>query len=191
MTVLGVRGGRAASSLAVRLATVVAVLALVACSDSSKVGEGLEVKQGAEGANCRLGECTTTTSTTSTTLATTTTTRPGGPPAAARPTTTTTTTAPPTTTTTAPRQATFVIKIQSDTASGGQFLPRVATVRVGTLVRWTNTDTSPRSVEADEGQFASPPIPPGGSYDYRAEAGGSFNYHDGTRPYAVGTLQVN
>lgn len=174
-----------------RMATLaVAVLALSACSGSSKVGEGLEVKEGGQEANCRLGECTTTTTstTTSTTIATTTSTaRPSAAAAAARQ-TTTSTTAP--TTTTAPKQATFVIKIQSDTASGGQFQPRVATVRVGTLVRWTNTDTVARSVEADEDQFKSPSIPPGGSFDYRAEAAGSFNYHDGTRPYAVGTLQV-
>ena len=189
MTALGTAGGRAPRRRTALVAVVVAAVAtLVACGDSSKVGEGLEVKQGGEEATCRLGECTTTTSTTSTTIATTTT-RPTAVPVT-RQSTTTSPTAPPSTTTTAPRQATFVIKIQSDTASGGQFLPRLATVRPGTIVRWTNTDSVARSVQADEGQFESPPIPPGGAYDYKADAAGSYNYHDGTRPYAVGTLQV-
>jgi plastocyanin len=83
----------------------------------------------------------------------------------------------------------FVIKIQSDSA-GYQFEPRVAAVAAGTIVRWTNTDSVARSVEADQGQFKSSSIPPGGSFDYATSAKGQFNYHDGTRPYAVGTLGV-
>lgn len=166
---------RAWLSLAVLLA-----LGAAACGDSSKVGEGLEAKKGEKGgADCRLGECVTSTT--------------GGPTTTAPATTTTvrpTTTVKAATTTTAPKAAMFVIKVQNDSTSGGQFSPRLAVVRKGTVVRWTNTDTVARSVEADEGRFKSPSIPPGGSYDYVADTPGDFNYHDGTRPYAVGTLQV-
>jgi hypothetical protein len=34
-------------------------------------------------------------------------------------------------------------------------------------------------------------IPPGGTFDFKATTAGSYNYHDGTRPYAVAQLQVS
>jgi plastocyanin len=102
------------------------------------------------------------------------------------PTSTTTTRA---TSTTQVKRALFVIKIQNDSV-GFQFEPRVATVAMGTTVRWTNVDSVPRSVEADNGEFTSASIPPGASFDYVTIVKGTFNYHDGTRPYGVGTLQV-
>jgi hypothetical protein len=48
----------------------------------------------------------------------------------------------------------------------------------------------PRSVEDSAGAFRSPTIPPGGSWDYKANTAGTYNYSDGTRPYAVGQLVV-
>jgi plastocyanin len=81
------------------------------------------------------------------------------------------------------------IKIQGDT-QGSQFEPRLGQVRTGTTVKWVNVDSQARSVEADNGAFRSPSIPPGGSYELRAPAPGTYNYHDGTRPYAVAQLQV-
>jgi plastocyanin len=159
---------------------VVTVLA-VACSDNTKVGSGLQAGQGSTTTGCRLGECTTTTaSTTSTTAArVSTTTRPRAASVAPSP-----------STTAAARQAVLVITIHPDSA-GHQFQPRVANVRRGTLIRWTNGDSVSRSVEADNGEFASPPLAPGASFEFTAQAAGSFNYHDGTRPYAVGTLEVS
>lgn len=146
-----------------------------------------------EQANQRLGETTTTTAAPTTTTSVT---GPGGKPysqggtAGATPTTArpTATTAPPTTTTTSP-QATLEILIRSDNAET-KFEPENAAVYVGSIVRWVNKDTVARSVEADGGQFRSPPIPPGGKFEYRAIKEGTFNYHDGTRPYAVAILQV-
>lgn len=87
-------------------------------------------------------------------------------------------------------QSTFRIAVNSDTASVPGFDPPVARVFQGTAVTWANTDSVARSVEADEGGFKSPSIPPGGSWTYTASTPGRFNYHDGTRPYTVGSIEV-
>lgn len=161
------------------LLMLVLLLSAGACSSDKHVGEGLEVEKGENQAACRLGECTTTTApaTTSTTQASTTTTT-------ARKTTATA----PTTTTTRPAAA-FTIKIQPDKA-GRVFEPSAGRVRAGSTVRWTNTDTVTRSVVADDGRFTSPDIPPGGSFDFVAGTPGRYDYHDGTRPYAVAYFEV-
>lgn len=101
----------------------------------------------------------------------------------------TTTTRRATTTTARPAPEGYPIKIQSDQATT-QFEPRVAQVRVGTPVTFTNTDSVARSVEFADQSFLSGPIPPGGTATYTPARAGEFNYSDGTRPYAVGTLRV-
>ena len=60
----------------------------------------------------------------------------------------------------------------------------------GSTVRWQNNDSVPRSVEDSGGAFRSPSIPPGGTWDYKASTPGKYSYSDGTRPYAVGELNV-
>lgn len=173
----------------VLLACVVAGLTLAgACGGSEKVGDDLGVgKGGPTTSACRLGECTTTTA-----PPTTTTTAKAAAPPTTRPAlvATTTTAAVQATTTSRPPSAPFVIRIQPDSA-GNHFAPSQAAVVRGTVVRFTNVDEVPRSVEADDGSFSSPSIPPGGTFDYVAAAPGRFPYHDGTRPYAVATLVVN
>lgn len=165
------------------LTTALAVIALAgACSDKSKVGEGIDESQlSSGGSGPRLGETTTTEAPATTT-----------PPAAVTTAKPAATTAPPATAPPTTAQAVAItIKIQSDTTAGGQFNPSQVAVKKGALVRWTNTDTVERSVEADNGAFQSPMIPAGGSWDYKTVQAGSFNYHDGTRPYAVGALVVS
>jgi plastocyanin len=89
----------------------------------------------------------------------------------------------------AKKVATIEIAIQSDSA-GTAFDPVAAKVFVGSIARWTNRDTTTRSVVADGGQFQSGPIAPGRSWSYVTRTAGRFNYHDGTRPYAVASLEV-
>jgi plastocyanin len=159
------------------------VLLLAACGGDNKVGDDslLNFKDQAQQ---RLG-ATTTTAAVATTVA------PGakgqlGLGAA--------TTAPPqkaVVTTQPPQQApAFEIDINGDGTASTQFDPAAARVFRGSTVRWVNKDTQPRSVEADTGAFKSGPIPPGGSWTYQAGTVGTFNYHDGTRPYAVGSFEV-
>ena len=100
---------------------------------------------------------------------------------------TSTTKAP--TTTAPPEVKGYPIKIQADQA-GTQFEPRVAQVFAGTPITWTNTDSVARSVEFADQSFTSGPIAPGASVTFTPKRAGEFNYSDGTRPYAVGTLKV-
>jgi plastocyanin len=175
-----------------------AVLALVgsaACGSDNKVGDKslLDFK---EQANNRLGETTTTTAAPTTTTAksaTTTTTRPGTKPGAgatattlkpgSAPTVTTATTAPIAT------QTIREIYIYGDDAPQ-PLDPQVQTAYAGSIIRWINKDSVERSVRADSGQFASPAIKPGGSWDYTAGTVGTFAYGDDTRPYVKGELRV-
>ena len=176
---------------------VLAGLALVtsaACGSDNKVGDEslLNFK---EQANERLGETTTTTAapTTTTVKAATTTTKPGAKAGGV----VTTTTAKPgtgataTTATTAPVNVQTIreIFIQGDDAELA-LDPQIQTAYTGSIIRWINKDTVPRSVRADSGQFASPSIAPGASWDYTANTVGTFAYGDDTRPYVKGELRV-
>jgi plastocyanin len=159
---------------------VVAMLALVACGSDNKVGDDSLVNF-KDQAQDRLGATTTTAAAVTTTAA-------GrgqlGVGAA------TTTAKPTATTAAAPTQQAFDIDINGDNSATTQFDPPAARVFKGTVVKWTNKDATARSIEADNGAFKSPSIPPGGTFTYTANAPGSLNYHDGTRPYAVASLEV-
>jgi plastocyanin len=176
----------------------VASLALVtsaACGSDNKVGDDslLNFK---EQAGNRLGETTTTTAAATTTTAqgaVTTTTKPkaGAGSAATNTTVKPGTAATVTTATTAPAavQTTREIYIYGDDAPQ-PLDPQIQTAYVGSVIRWINKDTVPRSVRADSGQFASPAIKPGGAWDYTAGTVGTFAYGDDTRPYVKGELRV-
>ena len=178
-----------------------AALALVgsACGSDNKVGDQslLNFK---EQANNRLGETTTTTAApTTTTVATgkaaTTTTKPGAKAGVGATTTTakggSAATAPIQTTTTQ-AQTIREIHIYGDSEAGHDALePLTQTAYTGSIIRWINNDKVPRSVRADSGQFASPMIAPGASWDYAARTAGQFDYSDDTRPYVTGKLVVS
>ena len=156
------------------LLVVLAMAGAAGCGDDNKVGDKrlLDFKEQAQN---RLGETTTTAAApTTTTAPVTATTRAGAgsnTPRATSPTTAPTRSpaaATPTTATTAPKPqvATLEILINGDTSGQPPVEPQYARVYVGSIVRWVNRDTIARSVKADSGQFVSPAIPPGGSYDY-------------------------
>lgn len=88
-----------------------------------------------------------------------------------------------------PQQPAIEIAIQSDNA-GSAFNPSVVRVSQGGKVSWINRDSVVRSVEADNGAFKSGPIAPGESWTWTATVTGKHGYHDGTRPYAVASLEV-
>jgi hypothetical protein len=178
----------------VLLVAVLALSASAACGSDNKVGDKslLDFK---EQANNRLGETTTTTAapTTTTAKAATTTTKPGTKGGTGATTTTVKagTAATVTTATTAPvaTQTIREIYIYGDDAAQ-PIDPQIQTAYVGSIIRWINKDTVERSVRADSGQFASPAIKPGGSWDYTAGTVGTFAYGDDTRPYVKGELRV-
>lgn len=103
----------------------------------------------------------------------------------------TTTTVAQTTTTLPPEQQEVSIEVLIQEDSSGQaFKDRIVAIRVGGKVRFKNTTSIDRSVIADNGAFDSGPIAPGAVWIWTAEQPGTYNYTDGTRPYAVGTIDV-
>jgi plastocyanin len=74
------------------------------------------------------------------------------------------------------------------TASG--YDPYYIRVYKGGSIKVTNVDAKARSVTADRGEFDSGSIAPGVTWVYLANTVGKFNFHDGTRPFVVGTLEV-
>lgn len=181
----------------VLLLALVSVFGSAACGSDNKVGDKalLDFKDQAQ---TRLGETTTTTAAPTTTTAqgaVTTTTKPkAGPGAAAGPTTTTVKartadSAPTATTTPVAAQSIREIHIYGDDSELA-LDPQIQTAYTGSVIRWVNMDSVPRAVRADSGQFASPMIQPGGSWDYPAATVGTFAYADDTRPYVKGELRV-
>jgi plastocyanin len=75
------------------------------------------------------------------------------------------------------------------TSSG--YNPYYIRVYVGGVVSVTNQDKVARSVTADQGAFDSGLIQPGQTWEYDPKSAGKFNFHDSTRPYVVGTLEVD
>jgi len=169
---------------------------LASCGEENKVGSD-KILDFKEQTNDRLGVTTTTEAAAP---ATTVAGAPGkaavGAPTTSAPTSTTaapTTVAPTTvapTTAPPPKEQAFEIGINADNSGTSQFDPSASRVFKGTLVRFVNNDSVPRSVEEDRGVFKSGSIAPGATFEYRADTVGKFNITDGTRPYAVGSLEV-
>ena len=158
----------------------VAVALLGACSEDNTVGEGIDADELGKGQDGpRLGETTTTVAPPTTAASA------GAPSTTAAPTTTAkpTTTAPPTT---AAPQAAITVSI-----TGTAYDPRQAAVRKGSIVKWVNNDNKPRKIVDAGGAFASPVIPPGGSWEYKTDRAGKFDYADPDVPFAQGTLIVS
>jgi plastocyanin len=156
-----------------KLLLVLLIALAAACGGDETVGEDLQTEGFEDTETTRLGEreeTTTTLATVETTVAPTDTT-------------------PDTTAAPAGPQIALEVSIRADDAPS-QFEPSVARIYAGTCVRFVNADTVVRSVIADDDSFSSGDIPPGASYDYCPSAPARVNYHDGTRPYAVGSVEV-
>jgi len=68
--------------------------------------------------------------------------------------------------------------------------PYYIRVYKGGSMKATNQDSVARTVTADRGEFDSGKIQPGSDWIFQANTVGKFNFHDDTRPYVVGTLEV-
>ena len=162
--------------------TITVGVLLTACGGGNTVGSGVNLNSKGSGGALSLGSTTSSTAAASTpTSAATATTRPV--PATAAP----STSAPPTT---APAAPVYTITIEGDSSGQAPFNPPNVAVYQGTPVKWVNADSKPHSVVASDGAFNSGSIPPGGSWTWMAGVVGRHSYADGTRPYAVGTLEV-
>ncbi len=171
-----------------------ALVTSAGCGSDNKVGDEslLNFKEQAQN---RLGETTTTTAATTTTAqgVVTSTTKPktgaGAPATSTTAKAGTAATVTPATTAPAAVQTIREIYIYGDDAAQ-PLEPQIQTAYTGSIIRWINKDTVDRHVRADSGQFASPVIKPGASWDYTASTVGTFAYGDDTRPYVKGELRV-
>jgi plastocyanin len=164
------------------LLLLVAVVALGACSSGSKTGDESVLQFDQDQAQ-KLGGSTTTTAAAAeatTTTAATATTVKNAP---------TTTTAPRATTTLPPEKQEVTIEVAINEQSP-YFEPSVVQVLVGSKVRFTNKGTKPHSVVSDTGAFDSGQIAPGAVWIFEADRAGRYNYSDGGRPFAVGSIEV-
>ena len=76
------------------------------------------------------------------------------------------------------------------------FIPTTATVEVGAIVTWSNTDNAAHTATAGtpqdgpSGHFDSSLIMTGGSFSYTADTAGTFDYFCMVHPWMAGTLIV-
>ena len=167
------------------LLALVSLLTLAACGGGEETGDESLLNFDQEQAE-KFGGSTTTTTAAAEVVATTAPPTTAAPKAAAGP----TTTAPPRVTTTVPPEKEEVTIEVSINEQSPYFEPSVVQVLVGSKVRFTNKGTAPHSVLSDTAAFDSGRIPPGGVWIFEAERPGRYNYSDGGRPFAVGSIEV-
>lgn len=78
------------------------------------------------------------------------------------------------------------IKMQQQT-----FVPAKLDVSVGTKITWTNADTLPHSVTANDGRFDSGSIEPGKTFQWTPTEAGTVMYHCIFHPSMTAVLTVH
>jgi plastocyanin len=71
------------------------------------------------------------------------------------------------------------------------FNPPNITITPGTTVTWTNNDSAPHTVTADDGSFDSETLQPGESFSLRFDSAGTFPYHCEIHPFMKGSITVS
>lgn len=70
------------------------------------------------------------------------------------------------------------------------FSPSTLTVKAGTTVTWTNSDSVSHNIVSDSGVFESPSIANGQTYSYTFNTPGTFSYHCGIHPSMKASIIV-
>jgi plastocyanin len=70
------------------------------------------------------------------------------------------------------------------------FSPAELTVPVGTTVTWTNQDSAPHTVTADDGSFDSGRLNQGDSFSFTFETPGTYTYVCAFHPNMTATITV-
>lgn len=73
---------------------------------------------------------------------------------------------------------------------GFAFTPRNVTVKVGTQVTWTNKDSAPHTVTADDHSFDSGTLNQGQSFTFQFTTPGTFPYICAIHPSMQATITV-
>ena len=71
------------------------------------------------------------------------------------------------------------------------FGPQVVTVKLGTTVHWTNSDSEAHTVTSDTGAFNSPVLQPGAGYSFMFTKPGTYSYHCTIHPFMTGKVVVS
>jgi plastocyanin len=85
-----------------------------------------------------------------------------------------------------------------EAAAGGEaidivdfaFAPAELTVPVGTTVTWTNQDSAPHTVTADDGAFDSGRMDQGATFSFTFDTAGTYAYHCDFHPNMTATITV-
>jgi plastocyanin len=80
---------------------------------------------------------------------------------------------------------TLAVKMEKES-----FVPAKVSATAGTQVTWTNTDSVPHSVTADDNRFDSGPVLPGKSFQWIATDSGTIAYHCIFHPSMTAQLTV-
>ncbi|WP_171161920.1 cupredoxin family copper-binding protein [Streptomyces sp. I05A-00742] len=70
------------------------------------------------------------------------------------------------------------------------FVPPELTIGAGETVTWTNNDSTPHTVTADDGTFDSGPLNQGQTFSRTFNQRGQFTYHCSFHPSMTGTITV-
>jgi plastocyanin len=70
------------------------------------------------------------------------------------------------------------------------FTPGTLTVKAGTMVTWTNNDTTTHRPTSDTGVFDSGDLAPGATFSFTFNNRGTFSYHCSIHPYMTGKVIV-
>lgn len=68
--------------------------------------------------------------------------------------------------------------------------PATVTINVGGTVTWTNDDSVPHTVAADNDEFSSGTIDPGQSFSFTFATAGTYPYHCTIHPQMTGVVTV-
>ena len=83
------------------------------------------------------------------------------------------------------------VKPVKETITSAGYVSNNLQVKVGTAVKWTNTDTAPHTVTSDTaGVFDSGPIPPKANFSFTFKQAGTFTYHSSGDTSITGTVVV-
>ena len=96
----------------------------------------------------------------------------------------------------------FITPVASQSNYNDAFVSTLDVVSSGSMVSWTNEDSIPHTVTADNSKvskaehngkplFDSGPIPPSGKFDNAFDSVGVFGYHCSIHPFMRGSVIVN
>ena len=74
--------------------------------------------------------------------------------------------------------------------SGFSFQPDSINVAAGSTVVWTNEDSAPHTITADDGSFQSPRMNSGGKFEHTFSQPGTYEYHCAIHPAMKGEISV-